>query len=232
MNFIDKIRFPNRNKKNEEYMHWLSSFKKKKLSILLKNIINDKDKLSILVSNSFIHENGFYKITLFEDIEKDMFLRMHLWFPNDRGIYVGESDIHDHTGKFISYILTGRIKHQIYQMSNNKKTKYFKYDCYPLNDKKNILSYEEDIFMKCINTEIFYKNEIYSFNSDIFHTVNPLDRIPTATLCLRIGDKEIKNHTSVFKNKKNINSSKTPTLLSKIKVVKDLSYIITVINNF
>ncbi len=60
-------------------------------------------------ARSYVHENGFAKITILEAEDKSSSLRIHIWRRDKE-----ESNVHSHCFNLTSTVLTGKIRDRIY----------------------------------------------------------------------------------------------------------------------
>lgn len=70
---------------------------------------HDPELMQTILAGSYIHDNGFYKITLFDDAVHK--LRLHIW-TNSKGDYM--ENIHNHRWDLHSRILIGSYKNELY----------------------------------------------------------------------------------------------------------------------
>lgn len=101
----------------------MESFKdhinKKNVILLLKDIINDDNKLEEISKRSYTHALGFDKIVLMVDKSNPYKpeLRLHLWYPEKNGVPLVES-LHEHSFNFISTVLSGKLENQMFSLED------------------------------------------------------------------------------------------------------------------
>ncbi len=89
---------------------------------LLKEIIEDKEKLEEISKRSYTHALGFDKIVLIVDKSTPYKpeLRLHLWYPEANGVPLVES-LHEHSFNFISTVLSGHLENQMFSLEDLNK---------------------------------------------------------------------------------------------------------------
>lgn len=133
---------------------------------LLKEIIEDKEKLEEISKRSYTHALGFDKIVLMVDKSTPYKpeLRLHLWYPETNGVPLVES-LHEHSFNFISTVLSGHLENQMFSLEDLNKE-----DNQLLNKymaKLNKLTIEEKSFINS-QIEILEALNLKDFGSDQF----------------------------------------------------------------
>lgn len=156
------------------------------LKKLIKTIIYNDIRLQQVSSNSYIHQLGFEKYTLYSSpFGKN--IRLHFWpEPN-----VFKDDIHSHCASFTSVILNGYIKQRTFELTNDIDQKKYSYYFDPITNltKAKLIGnagYKIQKVTKLLKKEYYYQN----FN--ILHQVFETDK---NTLTISIWDK--KEHPAV-----------------------------------
>jgi len=133
---------------------------------LLKEIIEDNEKLEEISKRSYTHALGFDKIVLMVDKSTPYKpeLRLHLWYPEANGVPLVES-LHEHSFNFISTVLSGHLENQMFSLEDLNKD-----DDQLLNkyiEKLNSLTTEEKSFVNS-QIEILEALNLKDFGSDQF----------------------------------------------------------------
>ena len=81
----------------------LSSFGKPGVYALVNDLLNSSCLLNNIAKNSYLHQNGFYKIQLAAC--QDFTVRLHIWMPGNHA----KETLHSHCWHFASYVLDGMV---------------------------------------------------------------------------------------------------------------------------
>lgn len=101
---------------------------------LTSKILTDSKYAEMIANQSYVHQNGFYKIVLyFEDTGYS--LRLHIW---DKLNSTVDSHIHNHKGRLLSYIITGSLAITLYDIKEEGEPYY----CYELNHDPKIYKFK------------------------------------------------------------------------------------------
>lgn len=152
----------------------LDSFKayinKKNVIQLLKEIINDEDKLLEISKRSYTHALGFDKIVLMVDKNTPYKpeLRLHLWYPEANGVPLVES-LHEHSFNFISTVLSGKLENQMFTMESLNNEDVILLDKYINNLNK--LNKEDKLFVN-EQIEILEAFNLKDYDSEQFNLMN------------------------------------------------------------
>lgn len=195
LNNASEINQPNELK--ELLLSFTNSFD---LERYLSKILRDEKAIYYTARKSYSHENGFDKITLFENNYCKM--RLHIWLQN--GISYSEN-IHNHRWDFCSKILFGSYLFENFQFDFKKNgEEYFEYEYLP---KQNSDKYEMILrgknYLSVKEKGIRVRNNVHILEQNELHKISSLEKI-TATLFLT--GKSKKNYTNVFSKTKIDNS--------------------------
>ena len=144
----------------------------KKLLQYLEYILKSQPiKIKEILSKSYIHYNGFYKITLLDSIDPKFKLRLHFWAKQPTRLY--SENIHDHKWNYSSCVLKGNLTMEEYKLSKNGKTK-FSYEYLPINNsgthKLNYLGKKE---YKKLDERNLTESSIYFYEYFKLHRIIP-----------------------------------------------------------
>lgn len=81
----------------------LAEFGKVGIKSLLNEILQSPSQLAQLASSSYLHQNGFYKLPLYE--AKEFSLRLNIWMPGTDS----KETLHSHRWHIASYIADGTL---------------------------------------------------------------------------------------------------------------------------
>lgn len=154
----------------------------------LKAIVNSEKLINQISSHSYIHDNGFIKLVLFQANEAISEIRLHLWGLDDehKSINTLAGNIHDHSANFTSYILRGSLTEEVYSIvddqSNIEAIEAKEYYC-SSRGENNYYKMEFKGLRKliCSSSRTFNEGEWHSLQNNILHRAYPSIK-PTVTL--------------------------------------------------
>lgn len=126
-----------------------------------------KQNLNIIAQRSYVHENGFYKIVL--DKSSTHQLRLHIW----NGDFKNDENIHNHRFHFVSELLIGKYKEEIYQKSEYGE-EFYTYNYDPSNELSYSLKKIDNIKICKEKTLEHSQGDTISRNASMFHRVIPM----------------------------------------------------------
>lgn len=139
-------------------------------------------------SDSYMHDNGFDKIVLYQDTVTKMKMRLHLWhplvIPNSKR---PRQNVHNHRWDFSSAILTGYADNLSYRFARNETEgePFFHYRYYARGSKEHYEVEERGkVRLVCIKQQCFSAGDIYSVENETLHRVDTPDEINIATLVI------------------------------------------------
>ena len=153
---------------------------------LLTEIITTPSILQEVARRSYLHNNGFDKITLKVD-SQDIFgprIRLHIWWPRCRP--PSDATIHNHAWNFASRLLCGQQESELFDRDDSG-SEYHEYKCPTLANKDE---FAEPVFqgiskLRSIQRWIHSATSIYAMDHMLIHRVTALGDAPTATLMLQ-----------------------------------------------
>lgn len=139
-------------------------------------------------ADSYIHDNGFDKIVLFQDLKTKMKLRLHLWHPLViQKMKRLRQNVHNHRWDFSSAILLGRAENISYRFAEMEEDgeEFFHYRYYARGSKE---CYDVEELGKtklvCTKIERVSTGDIYSVDNETLHRVDTPENQPVATLII------------------------------------------------
>ncbi|MBX9585805.1 MAG: hypothetical protein K2X50_00975 [Gammaproteobacteria bacterium] len=155
----------------------LYRFGQEKFIACLKEINCDKGYLEKIACNSYLHENGFYKINLYTS--NDFTIRFHIW---EHSVEIKET-LHDHRWFFASTVLNGSLKSEIWQYSPSAQAS--EYDEYLYIDKNTNPIRIGSSRVEYVKTVVRNAGEKYTLSPDVLHRIISSGSEMTATLFCR-----------------------------------------------
>lgn len=159
----------------------------------------DHAALYNLASNSYLHENGFYKLTIIDRPDAKFRVRLHFW-PFSVSSSVEEENIHNHRFNYYSCILKGVLLNKIWRIApRGSKFRHYKY--IPRTQKQSyVLDYCGEHFLEMHEESKYQSGDLYSMCAEDLHTVNVAQTNNVITLFIeeRTG---LKSHADVFSNR-------------------------------
>lgn len=151
------------------------------LKQVLKVFISDWDHLQHISSNSYIHQLGFEKYTIYNSVLGKT-IRLHFW-PGSKAY---KDDIHSHCASFKSVILNGSIKQNTFELTDGKNQKKYLYFFDPISssNKAKLMGLTGS---KIKDTCTYTKKEFYNQKYNSLHQVIETNE---NTLTISIWDKK------------------------------------------
>lgn len=139
-------------------------------------------------TDSYVHDNGFDKIILFQDPVTKMKLRLHVWHPlMIPNIVRPRQNVHNHRWDFSSIVLIGYVDHLSYSFAEKDEDgeDFFHYRYYARVSKEHY-EVKERGKAKIIHTGIerFNVGGFYSVQNELLHRVDVPDHLLVATLVI------------------------------------------------
>lgn len=136
------------------------------LKEVLQTVVSDQELILKISSNSYEHQLGFDKFTLYT-FDDEYSLRLHYWY---NPINVKE-DIHSHCADFKSVIMQGSFVNNIFTLNKGIDNKVFSYHFD--NQLKKTVAKEKDLSdYKFINSKLLKTHDHYYQSSQVLHNIN------------------------------------------------------------
>lgn len=141
----------------------------------------DKSYLSTVCGSSYVHPNGFSKLTLV-DRSPAWCLRLHVW---RRPVIDAENDCHNHRGYLVSRVLRGLLVNELYSDRDDRTAS--KYLCYAdtLDDSIHRLEQIGVSRLALDKREAICSGSSYYLDGLEVHRSVPLDPFPVVTMVLQ-----------------------------------------------
>ena len=152
----------------------------------LAGLSRDAGAVRAVVARSYWHPNGFAKLILHTSAEPAFRIRLHVW-PEATGEKTrGESNPHSHRWEFASVVLVGEGMHMVEYQEVTDRGKLFtryRYGTDPADPAALVADGAARLF-KTRSPHVF-RAEVYSCDTDVVHTVEPIGRGLTATVVVQ-----------------------------------------------
>jgi hypothetical protein len=154
---------------------------KKELAILLGNYTQELLGLepSATATNSYVHDNGFDRILLYNNPVNLIKLQLHIWYPLPRPAVREPQLVHNHRWDFSSAIIAGDYTNIVFEFDDECPDKYFHYKYFARGTKEhNALEFVGMRSLKVIDSKQHNVGSVYSTESQALHKVDiPDDRL-------------------------------------------------------
>ena len=134
------------------------------------------DRLNVICANSYIHPNGFAKVVLPPISSECQEYRFHSWANG----FV-ETDIHNHTAEFSSFVLSGAVYEQTYDEVPGNTYDIFRCTRRTQQGTSNLL-FQRKSDLRESERRIVTAGRRYHIGLDTYHQVKVESTAPTATL--------------------------------------------------
>jgi hypothetical protein len=186
--------------------------------------------LETLASKSYVHENGFYKLTVIDKSNAKLRVRIHYWPA--RGVAPAQiENIHNHRFNYYSYILSGGISNRIWKVASNGAT-YQHYQYRPRMQKQSyVLDYRGESLLEECEERQYHSGDLYCMNAEDLHVASAYQFNDVVTLFIE-ERATLRPYADVFSNEypnKNVPIA-SPALTSK-QYLEVLSTIANVLEN-
>lgn len=142
---------------------------------LVNEFLDEPDRALAMFSQELKHHpNGFAKQYL-KDIyyadETREFIRLHIWDAKAKNKCGLENRIHNHRWKFKSYVISGKLEYELYEVHPNGE-KFKKLGYTPGTSlEQHVLIYEDSVNMRLKNRVILEAGDCISQNTSEYHKV-------------------------------------------------------------
>lgn len=152
---------------------------------LLRAALDDEKILSSLQENSYLHENGFLKLTLAST--DDFQVRLHVWDTRKGGLATSLESIHSHTADFASILLVGGYRHLVFEPSpHGIPLRAYRYR--GVRGERTFAIMNDGIrHLQCTSESLLPAGTAYSLAAKVLHQVIANDDCLTASLVLKGG---------------------------------------------
>lgn len=177
---------------------------------ILQEILASEECLKSITRSSYIHSNGFIKIVLGTNKNKESF-RLHYWNQSNE---LAKRDIHNHSWDFYSSILFGQLRVHLYEEC--KEDYEYIYEKYLIGNLSNkVVIPKGKVMLSTIQVlDLYYPTKYFS-KSRIIHDLFAVQ--PSATFIFQ--KKHTSNSSSVFSNM-DITTTKKPYDVERLDLNK------------
>lgn len=154
--------------------------------------------LKDLASKSYIHENGFYKLTVIDKPNAKFKIRLHFW-PASSIKPAQLENIHNHRFNYYSYILKGSLLNRIWKVaSSGAKFRHYLYNP-RMRKQAYVLDYCGDAFLEASEERQYSNGDLYCMNAEDLHTASVPHNTDVVTLFIEERS-NLRLHADVFSN--------------------------------
>ena len=150
---------------------------------IVSTFLNDAALLRKLEDRSYLHRNGFLRLTLAPS--SSYYLRLHVWDTREGGLPNFPESVHNHNSDFASIILTGGYRHEVFHRSPTGES----YTQYDYSSQRGAGSFSLDskgsVRLALISNGYLGANTIYTLTTNVLHRVIPQADSLTASLVLK-----------------------------------------------
>jgi hypothetical protein len=140
------------------------------------------DLLQAMCADSYIHPNGFYKLSFPYRPDSPVRVRLHLW-PG-KTLIADEPDAHNHKWAFASKVLIGALTHDVLRVDAGRGG-HCHYQYMRVDGGHQYINCGS-AGLRLQNVEITTEGRVYSMDSGTVHRVYPADSGFTATIVVEL----------------------------------------------
>lgn len=142
-------------------------------------IAADTEILQCACADSYLHENGFFKLTLAESVDGRFRVRLHVW---DSGAPSHAQNVHNHRFDFVSFVLCGELSNILWTASSNGEP-YAHYSYEPRSGRSDYqLHFHGTVRLGKTSSACWKKGDAYRMPIQALHTVEVSGRALPVTL--------------------------------------------------
>lgn len=193
---------------------------------LLESCTRDRQVLSAISEDSYIHANGFYRISLPGIKSSQVRIRLHVWHEYlPINLIDTYPDAHNHKWPFASRVLRGGLAHQIIRVVRNEGP-YHHFRHVDLGDRYELIPAGR-ASLEVIGLDITASGTIYNMTPETIHRATPQHNQYCATLVLELD--RLSDTTDVFSEpNRHENGQKVPRRLSEAEVIGEMRQVVAV----
>jgi hypothetical protein len=151
----------------------------------LAGLTRDVEAIQAIVTRSYWHPNGFAKLVLHTSAEPEFKIRLHVW-PESAAPGRGETNPHSHRWDFASTLLTGRgMVMPEYREVPDGGDPFTRYRYGIDSARPAALVVDGPVRLVKTNSPRLFHGGVYSCDTQVIHTAEPLGRGLTATLVVQ-----------------------------------------------
>jgi hypothetical protein len=198
---------------------------------LLESVLDaghDGSLIQSMCTDSYVHANGFYKLSFPFMSESPVRIRLHVWPQLDNSIAEGLPDAHNHQRPFVSRVLAGALSHDIMKVRTGAGP-YLHFGYLTVrNGHRYVRSGRANLDIARVETTA--AGLVYSMDSKTVHRVQTKDSAYAATLVIELAPS--RGHTDVFvaNGVKPEDVTVTPMRLTASKITAILSELVLRMN--
>lgn len=154
--------------------------------------VGNRHLIDAMCADSYIHPNGFYKISFPRSHDSPVRVRLHVWLGDEFANQ--EPDAHNHKWSFASKVLIGKVTHDLLHVTPGPGN-YHHYE-YKRVGRGHRYTRSGTVELQLRRVEAAPKGIIYSMDSRTVHRVRPDESGCTATLVVELAP--ARTRTDIF----------------------------------
>ena len=154
--------------------------------------VGNRHLIDAMCADSYIHPNGFFKISFPHSLDSPARVRLHVWLGY--AFASQEPDAHNHKWSFASKVLIGKVTHDVLHVSPGPGN-YHHYE-YKRVGRGHRYTHFGTAELQLRRVEATPKGIIYSMDSRTVHRVRPDESACTATLVVELAP--ARTRTDIF----------------------------------
>ncbi len=143
----------------------------------IKKLLNNDDLLAQIASQSYLHNNGFYKLLLAEN--ETFCIRLHIWMPGS----VAYETLHSHCWHMASTVIHGSLQSEVWESSVSPSAQF--YDEYLYENKESEPRYLGKTRVAPVKISNRTAGEAYTLQPHVLHRILYDGQAMVATLMCR-----------------------------------------------
>lgn len=140
------------------------------------------DLLDGMCADSYLHTNGFYKLSFPYSPTSPVRVRLHIWPSN--ALLDREPDAHNHKWAFVSKVLIGALRHDVMSVDAGRGDHSHYQYMRVAGGHQYMQRGSADLRVRAV--EVTAEGRVYSMDSGTVHRVHPVDSDFTATMVIEL----------------------------------------------
>jgi hypothetical protein len=179
--------------------------------------------LQAMCTDSYVHANGFYKISFPYSIDSPVRVRLHIW-PGD-SLIGSEPDAHNHKWSFASKVLTGTLTHDVMKVRPGGGEHYH-YEYTRIHGGHRFMR-RGKAELQVRSVEASTTGRVYAMDSRTVHRVRPAESAYTATIVVELAPARVTTDVFVADRRKPEGVTVVAQHLGRVQMREILSELLT-----